>query len=145
MSLRKSGFCNFKLANQNRHTYMGKTNMSGLQIESHTDACIERAADFAQPILRHSRQIVQTNRPGVTRLYAGCTSVARSYQPEIICPPYRAGLTSLAIACSATPGSATNPFATPSRSARGRFWLTFHLPWMLAMGISIPTTAPIMV
>jgi hypothetical protein len=37
--------------------------------------------------------------------------------------------------------SLRRPVTTPIRSAAGRFWLTFHLPSMRAMGISIPTIA----
>jgi len=39
--------------------------MSEPQIDSRIDAYIERSADFAQPILRHIRQIVHTNCPDV--------------------------------------------------------------------------------
>src|SRR6266446_6312616 len=37
---------------------------------------------------------------------------------------------------------APRPVTTPSRSAAGLFWLTFHLPTSLVSGISIPTMAP---
>ena len=36
---------------------------------------------------------------------------------------------------------ARNPATTPARSFSGRFWLTFHLPSMAAMGISTPMMA----
>ena len=44
---------------------------------------------------------------------------------------------------TASPRSLTSPSATPSRSAALRFWLTFHLPSMRAMGISTPMMARI--
>src|SRR5688572_10003443 len=40
---------------------------------------------------------------------------------------------------AASPPSLCSPAMTPAWSMAGRFWLTFHLPSMRAIGISMPT------
>src|SRR5689334_10425874 len=48
-------------------------------------------------------------------------------------------ITSFAIARERSVACDSRPAATPSRSGNFRFWLTFHLPCSLEIGISMPT------